>query len=103
MIKRIVVLLLMVGFIPSAHAGDINLGCENLARTMVKRLASEGLLLEEKNSEQRAVDIALSSCMTAESSAQHQLKESKKSWLKNWLLEDTGGKPGNKRLKNLKR
>lgn len=86
----------------SAPVQAIDLDCHVLAMKMVERLAIEGLLSKEPGGEQRARGIALSSCKTAEGSAQRQLEESKKSWLNNWLLEDTGGKPGNKRLKNLK-
>jgi hypothetical protein len=86
----------------AAPARAIDLDCETLAGKMVARLASEGLLLKTPGGEQRARGIALDSCKMAEGSAQQQLEASKKSWLNNWLLEDTGGKPGNKRLKNLK-
>ena len=96
-----IILTTTILFVTPAQA--IDLDCETLATKMVERLSSEGLLVTGEGGQQRARSIAMSSCATAENSAQLQLEESRKSWVKNWLLEDTGGKPGNKRLKNLKR
>lgn len=101
--KLRVTMFLSTTLLFSAPVQAIDLDCEALAAKMVERLASEGLIIKEQGGKQRARGIAMSSCMTAENSAQLQLEETRKSWVKNWLLEDTGGKPGNKRLKNLKR
>ena len=99
-IWKTVIFVSVLFFTVPAQAIDLN--CDVLTTTMIKRLNDEGLLINNSDGQQQAKQIVLSSCMTAENSAQVQLEATKKSWVKNWLLEDTGGKPGNKRLKNLK-
>ena len=84
-------------------AEGIDLQCEVLAVKMVKRLADDGLLSSTENVQQRATDISLELCSGVEKTAQVQADADKKNALKDWLINSTGGKPGNKRLKNLKR
>ena len=98
-----VVFLLMVGILPVVHAEDINLQCDDLAYGLARQLSNEGLIGHDADTFEKTKQIAIAQCLKAQSSAQVQLKANKEDWLKNWLLEDTGGKPGNKRLKNLKR
>lgn len=87
----------------SVAAETIDLQCEALAVKMVERLAADGLLTGADNARQRATDISLELCAGVEQTAQIQHEEDKQNALKNWLFNNTGGKPGNKRLKNLKR
>jgi len=87
----------------SVVAEPIDLQCEALAVKMVKRLAADGLLNNAENVQQRATDISIELCTGVEKTAQIQAEADKENALKNWLLNNTGGKPGNKRLKNLKR
>lgn len=84
-------------------AAGIDLGCENLANQMVGRLANAGLLDGSVESVQRASKISLELCAGAEESARQQHEVDKQEALKNWLTQPTGGKPGNERLKKLKR
>ena len=102
--KRLFLLACLFSVSISATAAEgIELDCDRLANDLIWQLGKEGLLQDKEDAGPRARKIVMTSCMTAEVSAQQQLKENKESWLKNWLLEDTGGKPGNKRLRNLKK
>lgn len=87
----------------AAGASDIDLDCKALAEDMVDRLSSQGLLVEGGDSHRRAEAITLELCGGAEVSAQEQLEENKKQWHDNWFFEERAEKPGNKRLRNLKR
>ena len=80
----------------------IDLQCEALAEKMVNRLVEEGLLVQAANKRERALAISLESCDGAQKVAQQQQEVEKQFFIKNWLFENTGGKPGNQRLKKLK-
>ena len=54
-------------------------------------------------SRQRALAITLDLCGSAEQSAEQQSEAEKQQVLDNWFFEKSPEKPGNKRLKNLKR
>ncbi|MGB5306173.1 MAG: hypothetical protein WBO57_08020 [Gammaproteobacteria bacterium] len=86
-----------------AYAGTIDLSCEDLANQMIGRLANEGLLDQSAESYQRARKISLELCADAEEMAEQQHEADKQDTLKNWITQPTGGKPGNERLKRLKR
>lgn len=81
----------------------IDLQCEALAEKMVNRLVEEGLLVQATDKRERALAISLESCAGAQQVAQQQQAVERQFFIKNWLFEKTGGKPGNKRLKNFKR
>ena len=85
------------------HAQDIDLDCEKLAEQMIERLSAEGLLVEDAAGSQRARAIGMELCGGAEASAQQQHEVGKQEALDHWLWENKPDKPGNKRLKNLKR
>lgn len=84
-------------------ADEINLECEQLAHTLIERFSGEGLLATGTDSTMRAQSIAQDVCAGTQAQAQQQHEAGKKEALSNWLFESTGGKPGNKRLLNLKR
>lgn len=86
-----------------SFAGGIDLDCESLSKQMVDRLDAEGLLLQTEPDRQRALAITLDLCGGAEDSAQQQHETGKQQALDNWFFEERPEKPGNKRLKNLKR
>ena len=85
------------------HAKDIDLECEALAEKMIERLSAEGLLTQEAGDGQRARQIGMELCSGAEASAQEQHEVGKQEALEHWFWQDKPDKPGNKRLKNLKR
>ena len=84
-------------------AGGIDLDCETLSNQMVERLDAEGLLIQTESGRQRALAITLDLCGSAEESAEQQSEAEKQQALDNWFFEKSPEKPGNKRLKNLKR
>jgi len=84
-------------------ADGIDLDCATLSEQMVDRLDAEGLLTQSKPDKQRALAITLELCGGAEESAQQQHEDEKQQALDNWFFEKHPEKPGNKRLKNLKR
>jgi len=86
-----------------SFAGGIDLDCETLSKQMLDRLDAEGLLTQSEPDRQRALAITLDLCGGAEESAQQQHESGKQQALDNWFLEKRPEKPGNKRLKNLKR
>ena len=86
-----------------AFAGGINLDCETLSGQMVDRLTEEGLLTRSEPGRQRALAITLDLCRGTEASARQQHEADKQKALDNWFLEQHPEKPGNRRLKNLKR
>ena len=86
-----------------ASAGEIDLDCETLSEQMVERLDAEGLLIQTGAVRQRALAITLELCGGAEESAEEQHEAGKQQALDNWFFENHPEKPGNKRLKNLKR
>jgi hypothetical protein len=86
-----------------AFAGGIDLDCETLSGQMVNRLAAEGLLTQATAGRQRALAITRDLCGGAEESAQQQHEDGKQQALDNWFFEKRPEKPGNKRLRNLKR
>ena len=79
----------------------IDLNCESQASQLIEQLSQAGLLVA--GSEPQARTISLELCTDAEQSAQAQHEEGKKEAIENWFFESTGGKPGNERLKRLKR
>lgn len=87
----------------AAFATGIDLDCETFARQIVGRLDAEGLLVQTVNDRQRALAISLDLCRGSEASAQQQHEAGKQEALENWFFEDHPDKPGNKRLKSLKR
>jgi len=96
------VLLFAVACQP-AHAQDINLDCEAFAEQMIERLSAEGLLATDAVDGERALAIGMEMCSGAEVSAQQQHEVGKQEALDNWFWEDRADKPGNRRLRNLKR
>ena len=82
---------------------DIDLSCEDLAQRMVDRLAGEGLLTGSEQGTLRAHEISLSLCSGAQATAQAQHEKDKEEALSNWFWESRADKPGNRRLRNLKR
>jgi len=86
-----------------AFAGGIDLDCEVLSKQMVDRLDDEGLLIQAEPVRQRALAITQDLCGGAEETAQKQHEADKQQALDNWFFEKHTEKPGNKRLKNLKR
>ena len=96
------VLLLMLVRMP-AHAEGIDIDCEAFAEQMIDRLSDEGLLVLDSADEQRALMIGMEMCSGAEASAQQQHEVGKQEALDNWFFEDRADKPGNRRLRNLKR
>jgi hypothetical protein len=86
-----------------ALADGIDLDCETLSEQMVERLDAEGLLIQTESGRQRALSITLDLCGGAEESAEQQSEVEKQQALDNWFFEKHPEKPGNKRLKNLKR
>jgi hypothetical protein len=93
----------LLAFTASVIAGDIDLDCETLSKQMVDRLDAEGLLIQTGPDRQRALAITLELCGGAEESAEQQHEAEKQQALDNWFFEKQPEKPGNKRLKNLKR
>lgn len=87
----------------AAFAGGIDLDCVTLSKRMVDRLDAEGLLIQSEPGRQRALAITRDLCGGAEESAQQQYEAGKQEALDNWFLEKQPEKPGNRRLKNLKR
>jgi hypothetical protein len=96
------VLLFTVACLP-AYAQDIDLDCEALAAQMIERLSTEGLLAGDAANRQRARAIGVELCGGAEASAQQQHEVGKQEALDMWFLEKRADKPGNVRLRNLKR
>ncbi|MGB5473435.1 MAG: hypothetical protein WBQ78_08150 [Gammaproteobacteria bacterium] len=86
-----------------ALAEGIDLDCETLSRQIVDRLNTEELLAQSEPGRQRALAITLDLCRGTEASAQQQHETGKQEALDNWFFEQHPEKPGNKRLKNLKR
>lgn len=88
---------------PGLQAQDIDLRCEGWTEQLLKRLSEQGLLIESTTAHERAQAIGLELCHGAQQAAQQQHERGVSQRLRHWLFEDTGGKAGNKRLKNLKR
>jgi hypothetical protein len=86
-----------------ALAGGIDLDCETLSRQMIERLDAAGLLTRSAAGRQQALAIALDLCHKGEASAQQQNEADKQEALDNWFIQKHPEKPGNTRLKNLKR
>ena len=96
--------LLLLAVCPPLQAEAIDLQCEELAKRMIERFTAEGLLASSTGDAQpRARAIGLELCTGAQATAEQQHAQDKQEALDNWFLEATGDKPGNKRLKNLKR
>lgn len=95
--------IILAGLSHSSFADGIDLDCEALSRQMVERLDTAGLLTKAEPDRQRALAITRDLCSGAEESAQQQHETAKQEALDNWFLEKRPEKPGNKRLKNLKR
>ena len=96
------VLLCAVACLP-AHAQDINLDCDAFAEQIIERLSAEGLLAPDAADVQRARAIGMEMCSGAEAAAQQQHETGKQEALDNWFWEERPEKPGNRRLKKLKR
>jgi hypothetical protein len=96
--------LLLLAACTPAHAAAIDLQCGELAKQMIERFTEEGLLASSAGDvQQRARAIGLELCTGAQATAEQQHEQDKQKALDNWFFEATGDKPGNKRLKNLKR
>lgn len=96
--------LLLLAVATPVHAEAINLQCEELANRMIERLTAAGLLASSvEDAQQRARAIGLELCTGAQATAEQQHEQDKQKALDNWFLEAPGDKPGNKRLKDLKR
>ena len=96
--------LLLLAMCPPVHAEAIDLQCEELAKQMIERFTAEGLLASSAGDvQQRARAIGLELCTGAQATAEEQHEQDKQKALDNWFMEAPGDKPGNKRLKNLKR
>jgi len=96
--------LLLLAICPPLHAEAIDLQCEELAKQMIERFTTEGLLASSAGDvQQRARAIGLELCTGAQASAEQQHEQDKQKALDNWFMEATGDKPGNTRLKNFKR
>jgi hypothetical protein len=96
--------LLLLAACTAVHAEVIDLQCEELAKRMIERFTAEGLLASSlDNAQQRARAIGLELCADAQATAVLQHEQDKQRALDNWFLETSGDKPGNKRLKDLKR
>ena len=88
----------------TVQAGAIDLQCEDVAKQLIERLSAEGLLNSAREgAQQRAHAIGMELCTGAQASAEQQHEQDKQNALKNWWFEAPGDKPGNERLKNLKR
>jgi protein-tyrosine-phosphatase len=93
---------LFVSYLPFASAQVINLECGKMADEMVKRMDREGVLVPFQDSNERASDIVLEMCEAQQENALQQHEKDKQHFIKNWLTENTGGKPGNDRLRKFK-
>lgn len=101
--RNVLLFFLFCAVMPAAHAETIDLSCDQMAASIVQRLDKDGLLAAADDSRQRATDIAMSLCAERQQVAQQQHEQDRQNFIKHWLTEDTGGKPGNERLKKLKR
>jgi hypothetical protein len=103
--KLTLISLVYIATSSSAHAEniDIDMQCEQMAENITMRLIQEGMLSDPDTNENRARLISLEVCQGKQQSVQQQHEEGIQDALKNWLTQPTGGKAGNKRLKNLKR
>jgi hypothetical protein len=96
--------LLLLAVCTPVHAEAIDLQCEDLAKQMIERLSTEGLLASStEDAQQRARAIGLELCTGAQATAEQQHEQDKQKALNNWFMEAPGDKPGNERLKNFKR
>ena len=96
--------LLLLMLCTAAPAETIDLQCEELAKRMIERFTAEGLLATSvEDAQQRARAIGLELCTGAQATAEQQHEQDKQQTLDNWFFETSGDKPGNTRLKNLKR
>jgi hypothetical protein len=95
--------LLLLAVATPVHAEAIDLQCEELANRMIERLTAAGLGLICRGRAARARAIGLELCTGAQATAEQQHEQDKQKALDNWFLEAPGDKPGNKRLKDLKR
>lgn len=84
-------------------AEGIDLDCEAFSKQLVERLDAEGLLSQSEPDRQSALAITRDLCSGTEASAQQQHEAEKQEALDSWFFENQPDKPGNKRLKNLKR
>ena len=87
---------------PASVADDIDLQCNRTSADLVSRLDAAGLLASGHTALSQARAIAEEVRNNRQSAARQQQESDRKSLLSNILFEDTGGKPGNKRLLNLK-
>ena len=100
---RIAAFTLMTLAVAPANADPIDLQCNHTSADLVARLDAAGLLAPGSDTVSRAQAIAETVCDGHHTSARQQQVSDRKDLLSNILFEDTGGKPGNKRLMNLKR
>lgn len=102
--KLIPVLALLLAAGNTATADNaIDLDCDALAARLVAQLHSDGLLREGADSQARAASIGRQLCQGAEQTARSQHAVESENTIRNWLLEDSSRKAGNKRLRNFKR
>jgi hypothetical protein len=100
MIKNLLTLFLLLGVIQTTAAEDsIDLGCEKLAGQMVKRLASENLLVDSTQAVERAQAITLGLCAGAQEAAQQQHETGKQDAITDWIWQSRPETQGHKRLK----
>ncbi|MBV1931782.1 MAG: hypothetical protein KUG71_08685 [Porticoccaceae bacterium] len=83
----------------SPHAHSIDLECEAVTQSLIKRLVTEELLKENLQKQQQAQQIALELCTATTESAQKQHEADKAKALENWFFEYHPEKAGNRRLK----
>lgn len=102
---RLRLIFALVGLLLSlpAQAQDIDLSCPELAKQMIERLSAEELMVPGGQVRERAQAISHELCSGAQATAQEQFEQGKREALDNWFMESSGGKAGNKRLKNFKR
>lgn len=101
--RILAVIGLFVIYLPGVSAQVINLECDKMAEEIVKRMDKQGLLVPFQESSERAVGIAKKLCDARQKTALQQHEADKQKFIKNWLTENTGGKPGNERLRRIKR
>jgi len=75
MMKRIILTLSLISFMPALHAEAKPFECEILAVKLVDQLVEEGLLLSAEQYQQYARKLTITTCMKLQKSAQAQDKK----------------------------
>lgn len=85
--------------------GVMNLDCQQLSLELIKKLNEEKLIVtnNDKSNPQRVAEIFESLCEKKEVLIQEQHEILTKKAQEEWFWTHNADKPGNKRLKNLKR